>query len=416
MKMYTITTVLLTISCLVNTQSRQEGIYMVSNSVDQFATKLLDTTRRNLDESFNIALSPYTIWTLMAIVAEGADGNTLKQLQNTLTLPESMADFRYNYKQLALNLLNNQNGVQLDITNAIFVTNQYPLNDTFKQITRDSYNVDINTVDFSDSDRTLNIINRYIADATQQRITRLVNPDDIEQAEVFMTSVLFFKGKWRFPFNKTATKTEKFYADDGTTPIGTVEMMYHSAPFPYSALTELKSFVAELPYGDGDKYGMFVIVPSKNEKLNNVLDKLSKMDFGVIIDRLAQAAKEYEDEEIDIYLPKFTVISEYTLNVVLNQMGITDVFNANKAQIKGITPHSDLYLSRMLQKATIEVDEEGTVASSAAGGSFAYKTMKPKLMANKPFAFFIVDKLTRSIIFEGKISNPKGICATCTGL
>lgn len=112
---------------------------------------------------------------------------------------------------------------------------------------------------------------------------------------------------------------------------------------------------------------MFVIVPSKNEKLNNVLDKLSKMDFGVIIDRLAQAAKEYEDEEIDIYLPKFTVISEYTLNVVLNQMGITDVFNANKAQIKGITPHSDLYLSRMLQKATIEVDEEGTVASSAAG-------------------------------------------------
>lgn len=86
-------------------------------------------------------------------------------------------------------------------------------------------------------------------------------------------------------------------------------------------------------------------------------------------------------------------------------MGIKDLFDYSKANLLGMFPHY-LYVSRIIQKAEIEVNEEGTVASAAAGGTLANKSPPPKFLANKPFLYFIVNKQTRSIVFEGVVSQP----------
>lgn len=86
-------------------------------------------------------------------------------------------------------------------------------------------------------------------------------------------------------------------------------------------------------------------------------------------------------------------------------MGIKDVFSEELADLLGIFPHY-LYVSRVVQRAEIEVDEEGTVASALAGASLVYKSPPPVFRANRPFAFLIVDRQTRSIVFAGKVANP----------
>lgn len=89
-------------------------------------------------------------------------------------------------------------------------------------------------------------------------------------------------------------------------------------------------------------------------------------------------------------------------------MGIKDIFDADAADLLGIFPHY-LYVSRLVQRAEIEVDEEGTVASAVAAATLEYKSPPPVFRANKPFAYLIVDRQTRSILFAGKVTNPNGL-------
>lgn len=173
----------------------------------------------------------------------------------------------------------------------------------------------------------------------------------------------------------------------------------------------------------GDKMSMFVILPRKKQTLEKVLQLLTTMPIAKLIEILADAEQQFVDEDVEVYLPRFDTNSDLNLNIVLQQMGITEIFDPDVADLLGIYPEY-LYVSRIIQKAEIEVNEEGTVAAAAAGkftssimrlgwcflflgGAFAYKSPPPIFRANKPFAYLIIDKQTRSIVFAGKVSSPK---------
>ncbi|XP_017777866.1 PREDICTED: antichymotrypsin-2-like isoform X2 [Nicrophorus vespilloides] len=404
----------LLVSFVLYLANAQNGIETVSSGLDQFALKLLTQTAEAAGDNLNIALSPFTIWTLLTIISEGANKNTLRELENSLGIPAAdKSVFRNNFRALSSDLKRNADGVTLDITNAIFTTNEFPLNTTFQAVSQSTYGVDVIPVDFRNSRGAVNTINNYISRATQNRIPNFVNAADVADAAIFMTSALFFKGQWRYRFDSAQTKPETFYNDAGNS-IGRVQMMYQSGPFPYTLVSYLNAHAVELPYGNSDKVSMIVIVPRKGVKLLTVLRAIASRPVSELLNTLDRVQKEFSEEEVDVYLPKFKIESELNLNGVLNKMGINEVFNSEKADLLGIFPQY-LYLSRVLQKAVIDVDEEGTIAAAAAGASIVYKTTQPKISANKPFAFFIVDKSTRSIIFAGKVSNPNGICDKCTG-
>jgi len=181
-------------------------------------------------------------------------------------------------------------------------------------------------------------------------------------------------------------------------------MMYQTGPFPYSRIEYLKSLAVEIPYGETDKMSMVVILPNKGESLIDLLRMMTKTAFGRVLDDLDSAKEEFEDEDVKLYVPRFSVTSDLTLNLVLDKMGIKDVFNQDAANLLGIFPHY-LYVSMLVQRAEIEVSEEGTVASAAAGATVANKSPPPKFIANRPFLYFIVNKPTRCIVFAGKVSR-----------
>lgn len=153
---------------------------------------------------------------------------------------------------------------------------------------------------------------------------------------------------------------------------------------------------------------MIVILPKKNVQLQTVLTMLSEVPFSSIIKTLNESVEDYGDEPVKIFLPKFSINSDLTLNIILYQMGIKDLFDPDQADLLGMSDRS-LHVSRILQRANIQVDEEGTVASAASGASLQFKASPAKFLANKPFAYFIYDKTSQGIVFAGKVSNPKKI-------
>ncbi|XP_018320664.1 serine protease inhibitor 77Ba isoform X2 [Agrilus planipennis] len=397
---------------LTNAQINTEldAIHAASASLNDFAVKLLLQSVDYLGENFNIALAPYPVWSLLTILAEGARDETERQLEETLSIPsgKDRAQFRKSFKTLKKYLKQKSDGIELDISNSIFVTKEQNLNKTYQLLVKNFYDVDVMPIDFKNLIQSQNIINSHIAKLTNNKITNLVTVDLVD-AQILLTSTLYFKGRWMLPFNKSATFKDKFYDEKGNEK-GEVMMMYQIGTFPFFMLPNIKAHVVELPYGKGDRMSMIVVLPRKKEELSTILKKISAMPFKVILEAL-EDARQY-DEDVMMYLPRFSIISDFILNAILYEMGIKDVFNENVANLLGIFPEY-LYLSRVIQQAKIDVDEEGTEAAAAAGGVVSFKNTPPRFYANKPFAFFIIDKQTKSIVFEGKVSNPSSICSTC---
>lgn len=200
------------------------------------------------------------------------------------------------------------------------------------------------------------------------------------------------------------TTEEPFY-DEFEKLQGNVNMMFQRGQFSYTGIKELDSLVLELPYGDEDRISMIILLPRKGVLLTSVLDKLSSFGIGRVITELRRADDEFEEDQVEVFLPRFSITADFTLNVILEQMGLTDIFNVKKSNLSNISKHP-IYLSRIIHKATIDVNEVGTVATAATGAIFANKAISPRFHANRPFAFLIVEKNTNTLLFCGQVRNP----------
>lgn len=206
------------------------------------------------------------------------------------------------------------------------------------------------------------------------------------------------------PFNVSQTTEQPFY-DEYERVQGDVNMMFQRGAFSFTGIKELNSLVLELPYGDDERLSMIVLLPQAGTLLTSVLEKLSAYGIGRVITELRRADAEFEEDEVEVFLPRFSFTADFTLNVILEQMGLTDIFNVKKANLSKISKHP-VYLSRIIHKAQIDVNEVGTVASAATGALLANKSISPRFQANRPFAFLIIEKNTNSLLFCGQVRNP----------
>lgn len=195
-----------------------------------------------------------------------------------------------------------------------------------------------------------------------------------------------------------------FYNEDEQA-IGPVNMMFQRGQFSYTGISELDAHVLELPYGKEDRLSMIILLPRKKVHLSTVIDKLPAYGISRISAELRKAEQEFEDDEVEVYIPRFSITADFTLNVILEQMGLTDIFDANRADLSKISKHS-VYLSRIIHKSLIQVNEVGTVANAATGSIFANKATPPRFYANRPFAFLIVERTTNTLLFCGQVRNP----------
>lgn len=182
-------------------------------------------------------------------------------------------------------------------------------------------------------------------------------------------------------------------------------MMFQRGVFSYTGISDLDAHVLELPYGKENRLSMIILLPRKGVHLSTVIERLPKYGISRIVTELRKADQEFEDDEVEIYIPRFSITADFTLNVILEQMGLVDIFDANKANLSKISKNS-IYLSRIIHKSLIQVNEVGTVATAATGGIFANKATPPRFYANRPFGFLIVERTTNTLLFCGQVRKP----------
>lgn len=186
-----------------------------------------------------------------------------------------------------------------------------------------------------------------------------------------------------------------------------VPMMSQRNVFPFAMVGGLDATVLELPYGEQDRLQMLLIYPRPNTTLANVFDKLRSFDIERIHHELHRYdnTDDYEETEVELYLPKFNIDSDLELRTLLEHLGITDIFDPVKAKLKRMS-NQEIYVSRVFHKAVIQVDEAGTVAAAIAGGTLSFKQSPVEFVFNRPFGFIITDRITHTLLFAGQIRNP----------
>lgn len=199
------------------------------------------------------------------------------------------------------------------------------------------------------------------------------------------------------------TRDLPFYNENGVT-ISNVPMMFRKGGCSHIRVPSLEAEIIELAYGFDQKFSMVVLLPNKKVPLVRVIDNLRVLGLHTVIENLNQSE---EDSDLEIYLPRFSISSNYKLNYILERMGLFDLFDSKYANLSKISKHAT-FVSQFLQKAVIDVDEKGTVAA-AVTASLSFQSIPSQFYVNRPFAFMIVERTTNTILFCGQVRNPTNI-------
>ncbi|CAM6031491.1 unnamed protein product, partial [Sphagnum compactum] len=257
-------------------------------------------------------------------------------------------------------------------------------------------------LDFIDGNaEAIKTINEDISRATNGKIPTVLESID-EDTKMILANAVYFKGLWKSQFKSVFTKLKKFTTNSKQEV--EVEMMFQSAYFPFAHSKQLNCKAIELGY---EKI-MIVLLPDEHNSLKQLKANLNVKSFNNLWNNLYS-------QEVMLSLPKFKLESTLELIPVLAKLGIKDIFDREVANFSGVTNDPlGLYVGDIIQKAVIEVNEEGTEAAAATAVettlcSMLIRSPTPEFTANRPFMFFLVSKLENKnvILFSGTVNNPK---------
>lgn len=349
----------------------------------------------------NLFLSPYSISTALAMTFAGARENTEKQMAQVLhfTLEQKRLHSAFSSSETQLKDYVEE-GIKLDIANALWLQTGYNFLKDFLELTEKHYDAGLNHVDFAkDSEAARRKINIWVEQKTNDKIQKLIKPGMITSiTRLVLTNAIYFKGEWTNQFEEELTQENPFYI----TPEATVDvpMMNQEDRFKYFESDELQ--VIEVPY-KGDDLSMVILLPIKK-------DGLTELEDSVNTDRLQEWMNALAWRQVTVFFPKFTMTCEFKLGSVLADMDMPIAFT-EEADFSGMTGEKDLFISRVVHKAFVDVSEEGTEAAAATGVlmehlSVVEPTPPTVFRADHPFIFMIRDNHSGSILFIGRVVDP----------
>lgn len=349
-----------------------------------------------ISENKNVFFSPYSIFVALSMAYEGAHGNTADEMYNILKILQNDSATRGSFGRL-YNLLNQkQEGYTISTANAFWAQQNYEFLQEYIDILESYYIAEANELDFADNVKAAQTINTWIEDNTNGKIKNMIDPSVLsEYTRLVLTNAIYFKGLWANQFDPDNTNKADFKINPDTSV--EVDMMHLSdVKFNYTETEDLQ--ILKLPY-KGNDLSMIIILP----KENNISVIESKLNYV----NLANWVNDLDEIKISVNIPRFKIETKYTLNDVLYEMGIKDAFSPGIADFSGMDGTRDLYISQILHKAFVEVNEEGTEAAAATGVVVGITSYNPlEFTADHPFVFLIRHEETGAILFMGKIINP----------
>lgn len=363
---------------------------------NQFAFDFYSRVAANDDG--NIFYSSWSISTALALVYEGARGKTAEEIQSVFGFPVEDDTRRSSFAGIQQDLNNNQGNYTLTAANALWVKEGYELADDYVSVARQSYGSEVTNVDFPSEESRLQI-NGWVESRTNEKIRDLIPPGMLNDlTRLVITNAIYFKGSWVTQFDEKDTVDEDFRIDADNT-VKVPMMKLDEAYFKYSETDSLK--IIELPY-HGEKVSMLILLP-KNETGMQALEE------SLTLDNLSTWKSSLSNQTVTVHIPKFKLETMYTLNEMLQEMGMPAAFSPDAADLSGINGMRGLYIQAALHKAFVEVNEEGTEAAAATAigiGVTSLPLQPPLFRADHPFIFIIQDSETGNILFMGKVTNP----------
>ena len=346
--------------------------------------------------SDNIFFSPYSISTALSMTYAGARENTARQMADTLRFRLPPADQHAAFAALARAMKPDGKNYRLEISNALWGQQGYAFQPEFLELVQKYYAGGFNTVDFAGAtEASRQTINSWVEQKTANKIKDLLAQGSLtELTRLVLTNAIYFKGDWAVKFKPDLTKPMPFHVSVEKTV--NVPMMRQNGDFLFAENDDVK--VLELPYV-GKELSMVLLLPK-----TNMNDLNAKLDAA----RLAEWTGQVREREVDIYLPKFKFETQYELKELLSDMGMVDAFALPPADFSGMSGQKDLYITKVIHKAIIEVNEEGSEAAAATAVVMGVKAVlhKPVFKADQPFLFLIRHNDTGAILFMGRVNNP----------
>lgn len=394
-----------------STRSREKNPTVTENDLQTLVngnnTFALDIYQTLHSENGNLILSPYSMSLALAMTYAGARGNTETQMADVLYFAQEQTKTHSSFNALDLklkdkpiNLNKDQEPLQINIANAVWAEQTFAFLPEFLDTIALNYGAGIHQADFINSFNQERIrINNWISDQTEDKIKDLL-PDGSLNSETKMVLVnaIYFKADWMVKFDANSTHDSSFHLLDGTE-VSTPMMHETMYAVPYMQGDGYQAI--ELAYA-GETAAMDIILPNEGN-FESFESSFNKDVYDEIINGFEPSGS------IQLSLPKFEFTKDFSLADVLSQLGMSDAFTRNVADFSGMTIEEDLFISDVIHKAFVAVDEEGTEAAAATAvimeGAGA---MMPdaSFTADHPFIFIIRDTVNGQILFIGRVLNP----------
>ena len=349
----------------------------------------------------NLFFSPMSIHAALGMTYAGARGETAAEMAGVLHLPreQKRAHAALGTLLKRLNEIGTAKGCQLSIANALWGHSGYAFLDDFLKVVRDNYGAGLRQVDFvGATEAARRTINGWVEKKTRDKIKELLKRGDVDAAtRLVLTNAIYFKGDWADQFEKKYTKDAPFTVS-GNRKI-TVPMMHKTADFRYMSAEQFQAL--EMSY-EGDALSMVIFLPRKP-------DGLERFEKSLTPENLGRWVKSLRKREVAVYLPRFKMTARFEMSRTLSGMGMPLAFGG-RADFSGMDGTKGLFISKVIHKAFVDVNEEGTEAAAATAVVMALKGVPeppPVFRADHPFIFLIRDKTTGSILFLGRLVNPK---------
>ena len=352
-----------------------------------------DLHRAVVEPDANTVTSPLSASVLLSMVAAGADGPAGDEMVELLRLDHTR-DTRP--AALLAALTADGHDVDLSVANSLWADEGVPFEDDYVSFVRDTFGATLDEVDLA-SQAAADRIDAWVEDRTEGLIEELAEDLGLPnaQAVLVLVNAVHFLGTWTTTFEVDDTRDAPFTLADGDRV--EVPTMHRTADDVAVASGEGWRML-RLPYGEDERFGMEVVLPDEDVALDDLLADLDADAWQAAVDDLT------EQSGVPVALPRFDLEWDADLSETLADLGMPSAFAGDS--FAPMSP-ADPFLSTVVQRTAIRVDEEGTEAAAVTGGAMELSAPVP-FEVDRPFAFTVSDRDTGTVLFLGSVHDPRG--------
>jgi serpin B len=357
----------------------------------------LDLYRQIASQPGNLVTGPLSISFAMAMNQMGARGATETQAAKAMHFDLPSDQLAAAFDRLGRELEGVAGPkVTISLVDQLFGQRGYPFEEPFLATLGSHFGAPMAVVDYADPEAVRQLINAWVASQTNERITDLVPQGALSAlTRLVLVNAMYLKADWEVPFNAAFTKDRSFRLASGKKVKVPTMSMDIAQPIArgdgYRAI--------ELPY-DGDRLAMLIVVPSD----------LAAFEAGLTSDAYDAIVGSLEQDNVALTMPTFSARTSVGLAEPLKALGITDLFDPALADLSGISAEPGLHVDAAVHQAFVKVAEQGTEAAAATAiGDSGTSGPPPEFKVDRPFLWFIRDHETGSILFMGRVTDPRDV-------